>query len=83
MANTDDRQIFCNNVKQLRINKRLTQREMAKLLKIGVNSLRQLEQGKIPPRMNCEIILNIYRAFDLSPHQQFSPLNPMELTVEK
>ena len=72
--NRDDSRIFCRNVLALRKKHNLTQAEMAKLLGIGVKSLRSLEKGEIPPRLSCGIIIIIYKEFGVFPSDMFSPL---------
>ena len=64
---------FCRNILALRKRLHLTQAEMAKFLGISVKSLRSLEKGKIPPRLSCSILFNIYKSFDIFPSDMFSP----------
>ncbi|MBQ7090117.1 MAG: helix-turn-helix transcriptional regulator [Clostridia bacterium] len=67
----NDIKTFCTNIKKLRNAHHLTQKEMAALLKIGVASLRKLEQGSLPPRMTCDIIFHIDHYFGINPAKQF------------
>lgn len=60
---------LCHNIYRLRKDNNLTQKEMAKLLKIGIGSLRKLEAGIIPPRMTVDIFYHVYAAFGISPDQ--------------
>lgn len=60
---------LCHNIYRLRKANNLTQREMAKILKIGVESLRKLEAGIIPPRMTVDVLYQVYAAFGISPDQ--------------
>lgn len=69
----DNRLNFCGNIVALRKKYHLTQAEMAEVLGISVKSLRSLEKGKIPPRLNCSILFNIYKSFDIFPSDMFSP----------
>lgn len=57
--------IFCENVRLLRKREGLTQKEMAKRLKISVKSLSRIEKGTVPPRLSCEIVVNIYFEFGI------------------
>lgn len=60
---------LCHNIYRLRKANNLTQKEMAKILKVGVGSLRKLEAGIIPPRMTVDILYHVYVAFGISPSQ--------------
>lgn len=60
-------EIFCENVKILRKRHGLSQKEMAERLHIGTRSLALLEKGKMPPRLNAEILIWIYRNFGILP----------------
>ena len=46
---------FCENIKTYRKKNKLSQKEMAKKLHIGVHSLRRLEQGNIPARVTVDV----------------------------
>ena len=48
---------------------RLSQKEMAKRLGIGVGSLRRLESGTLPPRFNIHALEQIYVNFNILPTQ--------------
>ncbi len=63
--------IFCANVKELRKKNNLSKREMAKRLGIGVKSLTLIENGIIPPRLNCEILFYIRKSFGVKPSDLF------------
>lgn len=64
--------IFCKNIKRLRETERLTQKEMAERLGIGVSSLIKLEKGILPPRLTCEILFCIQRRFGIPPEKMFT-----------
>lgn len=66
MRSNNDAQIFCKNVRYLRIKNGLTQKRMAQIMGIGVSCLRLLESGSIPPRMSCEILYQLYDTFLIS-----------------
>ena len=63
--------IFCANLKCLREKKGLTRREMASCLDIGVETLKRLERGEIPPRVSIEVILRASKVFGLHPKELF------------
>jgi len=69
---------FCENVRFLRKKYHLTQKEMAKDLKIGIKSLRALERGEIPKRLSCDILFSIHERFGILPKDQFWPLEKDE-----
>ncbi len=51
------------NISYLRKKHRLTKKEMARRLGIGVGSLAKLEKGIVPPRLSALIILFAYQEF--------------------
>ena len=57
--------IFCANVRNIRKVNKLSKKEMAKILGIGVKGLNSLENGVIPVRMNCAVIVRLSIAFNL------------------
>ena len=58
--------IFCQNVKTLRKQNGLTQKEMAEKLGIGVKSLSLMENGIVPKRLSTEVIYKVSNCFDVS-----------------
>ena len=60
---------FCKNVKKIRKKNKLTQKEMAKILGIGIVSLSAIERGRIPPRLKADIVIKIYRNFGILPSE--------------
>ena len=62
---------ICSNFQYLRKTYRMTQFTMAKLLHISTYSLRKLEHGQIPPRLNMKIVYRIYDVFGISPQRFF------------
>ena len=58
---------LAHNLVWLRKANGFSQRDMAKLLGIGVSSLRSLERGIVPPRLNVDFLLSIARLFNISP----------------
>ena len=67
----DEVKLFCDNIYLLRKKQYLSQNEMAKKLGIGVYSLRKLERGELPPRLDSRILWYIYEEFHVLPHQMF------------
>ncbi len=57
---------FCRNIRYLRAKHHLSQQEMAKLLGIGVGTLRKMEQGMIPPRLGCGVLCRLAASFHVS-----------------
>ena len=70
--NPTKRQIFCNNKKRLRKEKRLSLRKMARKLEIGTASLIKIENGIIPPRLNVLIFFSLYDNLGVTPDQILS-----------
>ena len=63
---------FCLNVKKLRMAYGLSKKEMAKILHIGVASLKKMENGILPPRASYLIVIYICESFHVAPSQIFS-----------
>ena len=59
------------NLYLIRKKNSLTQKEMAKRIGIGINTLRQLEKGNIPSRVSVGLIFNISNEFNIEPHELF------------
>lgn len=64
---------FCENIKLLRINNGLSEKEMAQLLGIGTKSLRSLENGVFPPRLTCDVLFRAKKHFGVLPKDLFLP----------
>ena len=58
--------IFCRNIKKLRILNNISQREMAKSLGIGKNSIVKIEKGILPPRLSLEILPKLYEWYGIT-----------------
>ncbi|MBQ8497711.1 MAG: helix-turn-helix transcriptional regulator [Clostridia bacterium] len=71
MKTDKDVQIFCENIRKIRLEYGLSKKEMAKILEIGIKSLNSLENGKIPPRLNCLIFYKIQENFGIRPGDLF------------
>ncbi len=61
-----------HNIKWLRAENKLTQAEMAKLLKITPVSLRRIERGDFPERLRVMVPFRISVQFDIRPADLFS-----------
>ena len=69
-------QNFCRNVFLLRKYAGMSQKELAAILHISVNTLRKLESGTIPQRINIEVIFILASTFHIPPADLFKPLYP-------
>lgn len=65
-------QLLCNNIRKLRLKNGLSQKQMAKHLHIGTESLRKMERGEIPPRMGVNLIFYTCKYFGVTIRQLFS-----------
>lgn len=73
MTVREEMAIFCANLKHLREKEGLTHKEMAACLGIGVETLKRLERGEIPPRVSVEVIFRASTVFGLHPKELFRP----------
>lgn len=71
MNGEKDIQIFCENLKKLRLEFGYSKKKMAEILNIGIKTLTTIENGMIPPRLNCEILFQIYTRFGIRPSDIF------------
>ena len=71
MKNELEIAIFCKNIKALRLEKKLSKRKMAQMLKISTKTLTSLENGTMPPRLKTNIIILIYKEFGILPSKMF------------
>lgn len=69
----DEIMFLGQNVRRIRQSSGLSQKEMAKKLGIGVESLSMLEKGILPERLSCDIFARIKAAFGVGPMQMFLP----------
>lgn len=67
MANNENMQTFCTNIKYLRKAHKFSQKEMAAICGVSPLSIRKLENGIIPKRLGASIFVNINSALGLSP----------------
>ena len=74
MSTDEELQIFCSNIRLLRKQKQLTQREMASYMGICVGTLRGIERGSFPPRANFRMLVCTSRSFHIPIHLLFRPI---------
>ena len=74
MKNFENFLIFSQNMKKIRKDTHLTQKEMARRLGISVTSLSKIEMGILPPRLSCSIIFRVHKEFGIHPKDLFEPL---------
>lgn len=72
--NTDqDIKNFCDNVRRLRREAGLSQKEMAQVMGVGIYSLRKIEAGCLPPMMGIDAIFRLHSRFSIPLHLLFEP----------
>ena len=59
--------IFCYNIKRIRKQFHLTQKQFANKLGVSLYVVRKLEHNIIPPQLTVGILYSIYENFDVSP----------------
>ncbi len=64
---------FCENVRRLRREEGLTQKQMAQVMGIGIYSLRKLEAGCLPPMMGMDAIFRLHSRFGIPLRLLFEP----------
>lgn len=63
---------FCRNVAFLRKEHGLTQAQMATIMNVGVGTVRSLERGIVPPRLNAYVLYRLHDHFHISVDSLFS-----------
>lgn len=58
--------IFLYNIVWLRKHYRLSKKEMARRLGIGLWSLNIIEKGKLPPHLHCDVLFAAHKNFGIS-----------------
>ena len=71
MTNDEMISAFCQNIKTLRKKCGYSKKDMAKKLGISVLSLSKIEGGSLPPRLDCMVLVSIYREFGITPKNIF------------
>ncbi len=75
MKKNNEIRILCENIKSLRSICKMSKKEIASKLGISVASLTKLENGILPPQLNCDFLFQIYRNFGITPAQMFQSLS--------
>ena len=70
---SQEKQNFCRNVAYLRKKHRLTQAQMAKIMNVGIGTVRSLERGIVPPRLNVCVLCRLHDYFHISADALISP----------
>lgn len=60
---------FCENVKFLRQRASLSQKEMARIMKVSVKTLSRIEHGELPLRLGVEVAMRLCSRFCVSADQ--------------
>ncbi len=81
MINQTEYQIFSQNIACLRKAYRLSKKEMAKRLGIGVGSLTKIERGEIPARLGCQVIIRASATFGIRPAALFERILSLKSTT--
>ena len=58
---------FCENIRFLRKSEKLSQAEMARIMKTSVKTLSRIERGELPPKTSTRIIFNLSAHFHIHP----------------
>lgn len=66
--------IFLDNIMFLRKENGISLKKMAQIMKISVNTLRKIESGVLPKRLNAEVLLLLSDYFDISIDGLFIPV---------
>lgn len=64
--------VFCNNIKYLRIKNGISKTKMAKIMQISVYCLTKIEKGILPPSLDVAVLFCINAYFGVSSAQLFS-----------
>ena len=55
------------NIKWLRKRDKLSKKQMARILGIGMVSMNKIEKGKVPYRLGANVIIAVYQHFGILP----------------
>ena len=69
---------FSENIKCIRKKAGLNQKEMARILGIGVSTLSKIEKGVLPPRLSCSVLFRLQQRFGVHPKDLFVPISNNE-----
>lgn len=76
MEEHDELLILCRNVRFLRRQMGLNQKALARLMGIGLCSLRKLEHGQMPPQLGIDAVIRLAFLAKLPPAELFQPQYP-------
>lgn len=76
MKDSNEYLYFSQHVRRIRIERKMTQKEMADRLGIGVRTLSRIERGILPRRLSCEILFRVQEQFGICPQDLFKPVSP-------
>ncbi len=62
-------QIICKNIAKIQKLIGMSDKEYAKILEIGVNSLKRIKKGEFPKSVTIITIIRIYEEFGIFPSQ--------------
>ena len=71
---TNETQIFGENLRALRQREHLTQKELARIMGIGVGSLRRIDRGDFPLRFYVSHLERILDHFGVTADSLFVPM---------
>ena len=64
-TNDDIMEYLSHNVLYLRKKHKITKKEMAEILGIGIKTLNKIEQGLLPPTLSVEVLFSIREHFGI------------------
>ncbi|MBQ8495473.1 MAG: helix-turn-helix transcriptional regulator [Clostridia bacterium] len=70
---TDELTNFCESIRCLRKQHKLSLTATAQRLGISVKTLKSIEQGIFPPRLSVRVIMRAQQCFDIPAKDLFSP----------
>lgn len=65
-------QYLAKQLKLLRKEQGLTQKQLAKLLNVSLYSIKKLEKGEIPKKLSVNILMDIHYNFGITPSQMLN-----------
>ena len=69
---SEENRNFLSNLKYLRRQHHLTQKQMAQILGISITTWRKIEQGIMPPRLSSLVVYRAADAFGIAAIKLFS-----------
>ncbi|MBQ9745279.1 MAG: helix-turn-helix transcriptional regulator [Clostridia bacterium] len=74
MSTQTEISILCENVKRLRKREKLSKKEMARIMGVGVRSITMLENGVMPVRMKADVLGRLKWRFGVTIEELFSKI---------